>query len=119
MIEINLLPDVKRELLRAQRARTGVIAGAILVSIIAVAIVSLLLLYIFIIQGLRNDLLSTNISQKSEELKQVEDVSELLTIQNQLVKITELNSKKYINSRFLAVWKSRGFVNQFTDFFQT
>ena len=31
MIELNLLPDIKKEFIRAQRTRNKVIAGAILV----------------------------------------------------------------------------------------
>ena len=53
MIEINLVPDVKQELIRAQRVRTGVISMSILVGLAALGIVALLLIWVFAIQAAR------------------------------------------------------------------
>ena len=53
MIEINLIPDVKQELLRAQKGRAVVISASIFASVIAVGVVALLLVYIFGVQGVR------------------------------------------------------------------
>lgn len=99
MIEINLIPDVKQELLKAQRARAVVISASILTSIIAVAVVVLLLIYMFGVQGVRNLYLDDQIKTKGAELSQVEDLSKILTIQNQLQAISDLNGKKNMETR--------------------
>ena len=99
MIEINLIPDVKQELLKAQRMRNTVISTAILVSIISTGLVVLLLVYAFGVQLGRNAILDNQIKNKSAELAQVEDLSRMVTIQNQLGKVTELNDAKAISSR--------------------
>ena len=103
MIEINLVPDVKQELLRAKRARSLVITGAIVTSIIAVAVVVLLLIYIYGFQSIRHVTLDNDIKKQNEQFSKVEDVSKILTIQNQLAKISELNSQKKIDSRIFDV----------------
>lgn len=99
MIEINLIPDVKQELLRAQRTRAMVISTSILVSIITGAVVVLLLLYVFGVQTVRSSILDGQIKDGYAELSQVEDLSKVLTIQNQLTKIDQLNSQKKMDSR--------------------
>lgn len=99
MIEINLIPDVKQELLRAQRSRTMVITGSIFASIVAAGVVVLLLLYVFGVQTVRSNVLDDDIKKGAANLSQVEDLSEMLTIQNQLKKIAELDSQKNISSR--------------------
>jgi hypothetical protein len=99
MIEINLIPDVKQELLKAQHTRAAVISSSILVSIIAGGIVVALALYVFGVQTVRSSLLDGQITDGSTKLSQVEDLSKILTIQNQLTKISELNASKNIDSR--------------------
>lgn len=99
MIEINLVPDVKQELLRAKRARSLVITGAIVTSIIAGSIVAILLIYIYGIQSIRHVTLDNDINKQNEQFVKVEDLSKILTIQNQLATISELNSQKKIDSR--------------------
>lgn len=99
MIEINLIPDVKQELLRAQRARSIVISSSIIASIVAVGVVALFLVYIFGAQTIRGALLDGNIDKKGAELANVEDLPKILTIQNQLKTINSLNDQKNMSSR--------------------
>jgi Tfp pilus assembly protein PilN len=99
MIEINLIPDVKRELLKAQHLRAAVISGSIIASIIAGGLVLLLVLYVFGVQTLRSSVLDGDITKGDKQLSSVEDLSKVLTIQNQLAKISALNADKNINSR--------------------
>ena len=82
MIEINLIPDVKQELLKAQRIRNVVISSSILVSIIAAGVVVLLLVYMFGVQSVRNSLLDSQIKDKYATLSKVDDLSKIITIQN-------------------------------------
>jgi len=99
MIEINLIPDVKRELLQAQRMRATVIFVSIVTSIAAAGVVVALLLYIFGVQNVRGLVLDDQIEEKGKQLSQVEDLSKMLTIQNQLGKIASLNEQKVMASR--------------------
>jgi len=99
MIEINLIPDVKRELIKAQRIRSMVIMGSIAIGVVSVAIVTLLAIYVFTIQAVRSGLADDAINKGSAELTGVEDLSKTITIQNQLTKISNLHSNKKIDSR--------------------
>ena len=106
MIEINLVPDIKQELIKAQRIRSTVITGSIGVGIISVAIVTMLAMYVFTVQAVRSGLADNAIKQGSADLTSVPDLSKTLTIQNQLTKISDLNNSKKIDSRifdFLSV----------------
>jgi len=98
MIEINLVPDVKQELLRAQHTRAVVISSSIITSIVAVGIVVLILLYMGT-QVVRGRVADDNISKKGEQFASIEDLSKILTIQNQLSAINSLNGKKHMDSR--------------------
>jgi len=99
MIEINLIPDVKQELIRARRIRSAVVSGAIITSIVAVAIVAVLSIYVFAVQTVRNNIADQAIKDGGSKLASVEDLSKMLTIQNQLTKMSAFNDDKSINSR--------------------
>jgi len=99
MIEINLVPDVKQELIKAQRVRASVISMAIIVGIVAVAVVVLLAVWVFGVQTARNVLTDNSIKDESRKLSSVEDVSNTLTIQNQLSKLSAMHDSKNIDSR--------------------
>ena len=99
MIEINLVPDVKQELLKAQRMRAAVVSAAIIASIISVGVVVLLLVYVYGVQFGRHVFLDNQIKTKAGELAKVEDLSQMVTIQNQLGKISDLNAQKNVSSR--------------------
>lgn len=103
MIEVNLVPDVKQELIRAQRVRTSVISLAIFTSIIAVGLVVLLAVWVFAVQTVRHNLTDEDIKKKSKELALVEDVNNTLTIQNQLNKLQSMHDDKKIDSRIFDV----------------
>ncbi|MFZ1250356.1 MAG: hypothetical protein WAR37_02825 [Candidatus Microsaccharimonas sp.] len=103
MIEINLIPDVKRDLLKAQRTRAAVVTVAIFTSIIAGGVVVLLVLYMLGVQTIRGAYLDGEIKTQAAKLESVEDLSKILTIQHQLSKISELNDQKNIDSRVFDV----------------
>lgn len=106
MIEINLVPDVKQELLRAQKARNAVISLAVVISVIAVGVVALLAVWIFLVQGVRGYALDGSIKDRSAKLAGVEDVNNTLTIQNQLDKLETMHAEKAINSRVFDLLKT-------------
>lgn len=99
MIEINLVPDVKQELLKAQRVRSTVIAFSIIIGVISITIVVLLSIYVFGVQKVRDDMANDAIKKGITKLQSVKDLSKVLTIQNQLQKMSSLNSNKKISSR--------------------
>jgi len=103
MIEINLVPDVKRDLLKAQRIRSTVISFSVFLGIGFSVIVAILSAYTFGVQTVRGTILDEAINKGSSELASVEDLSKTLTIQNQLTKISALHANKSITSRVFDV----------------
>lgn len=103
MIEINLVPDVKQELINAQRVRTTVISLSILAGLAAIAVVVLLAVWVFGVQAARGALSDDTIKKESDKLAQVDDISNTLTIQNQLNKLPEMHNNKSIDSRIFDV----------------
>lgn len=99
MIEINLVPDVKQELLRAQRVRNAVISLSVVVSVIAIGAVVLLVVWVLLVQGVRDFALNKTIEERSREFAGIEDVENTLTIQNQLAKLDKMHNDKKIDSR--------------------
>ncbi len=106
MIEINLIPDVKQELLDAQSSRAKVISLSIIVGIVSIAAVVLLAGYVFGVQTVRSSLADGDITKKSDELSKVEDLSKTITIQNQLTKISDIHNSIKINSRIFDVLRA-------------
>lgn len=103
MIEINLVPDVKQELIKAQRVRASVISIVILIGIVAVGIVVVLAMWVFAVQTARDIITDNTIKSESQKLSSVEDVSTTLTIQNQLTKLAEMHDSKHIDSRLFDI----------------
>lgn len=106
MIEINLVPDVKQELIRAERVRSIVISMTILIGIIAVGLVLLLSLWVFGIQTARGALTDRTIETENAKLAAVEDLESSLTIQNQLSTLPSLHEDKQVNARIFDVLRA-------------
>jgi len=103
MIEINLVPDVKQELIKAQRVRAGVISMSIVVGIAAVGIVVVLALWVFAVQTARSVISDGTIKSESQKLSSVPDISHTLTIQNQLAQLSKMHDDKHIDSRIFDI----------------
>ena len=102
MIEINLLPNVKRELLKTRAMRNRVISISFLVggaSIAAVVVLALIFGSQIAAEAVQNGV----IKDRNDKLMAVEDLNKVVTIQNQLTKINEQHSGKKINSRIFDV----------------
>lgn len=98
MIQLNLLPDVKMEYIKAQRARGLVISASILITLAAIAILVLLLA----IDGLQKKHLSDlshDIATQSSKLQHEPQINKMLTVQNQLESLTALHAAKPAVSR--------------------
>jgi len=107
MIQLNLLPDVKLEFIRAQRTSRMIISVALLVTAGAVTILVLLLSF----GGLQKKHLSDlnkDITTKSSQLKNQPQIDRILTIQNQLASLNTLHDQKPAASRLF------NYLNQVT-----
>ena len=103
MIRLNLLPDIKRDYIRARRAEARVITLATLVSIAAIAGIVVLAIWVYGAQSLQKSLLNSSIEKKMVELKSKKDINKYVTIQNQLSQIDTLHDKKVILSRLFDI----------------
>lgn len=102
MIEINLLPNVKRELLKTRAMRNRVISISFLLggaSIAAVVVLALILGSQIAAEAVQSGV----IKDRNDKLMAVEDLNKVVTIQHQLTKINEQHSGKKINSRIFDV----------------
>ncbi len=102
MIEINLLPNVKRELLKTRAMRNRVISISFLVggaSIAAVVVLALILGSQIAAEAVQSGV----IKDRNDKLMAVEDLNKVVTIQHQLTKINEQHSRKRLNSRIFDV----------------
>ena len=102
MIEINLLPNVKRELLKTRVMRNRVISISCLVggaSIAAVVVLALILGSQIAAEAVQSGV----IKDRNDKLMAVEDLNKVVTIQHQLTKINEQHSGKKLNSRIFDV----------------
>lgn len=98
-VEVNLVPDVKFEFIRAEIIRSRVTTVAILAIIAAAVAVALLSLVTF---GLQSYLVSSadkKIEEQFQIYKDYTGVNQIITIQNQLSKIDDLHQGKPISSR--------------------
>ena len=102
MIEINLLPNVKRELLKTRAMRNRVISISFLVggaSIAAVVVLALILGSQIAAEAVQSGV----VKDRNDKLMAVEDLNKVVTIQHQLTKINEQHSRKKLNSRIFDV----------------
>lgn len=99
MIEINLLPDVKKEFINAQRTRNTVISVAILVSIAAGVVTLLLAATVYGGQTAVMAAQTESIKKKKDELASKPEIDKYLTVQNQLKNIDALHVSKPLYSQ--------------------
>lgn len=98
MIEINLIPNVKRELLKTKAARNRVISLSFLIGGGAIAAIVALSI-IFVGQIAAEAVQDGSIKDKNDKLTSITDINKVVTIQNQLSKISDQHNSKKINSR--------------------
>ena len=93
MIELNLLPDIKLEYLKAQRTRRLVLSIAVIASVASIA----LLLLLLSVDGLQKKHLSdlnNDIKDETQQLQGKPDINKILTVQNQLESLKALHDGK-------------------------
>ena len=105
MFEINLVPDVKAEMIRAQKMRNLVFFMATVVSIIALGLVLLL----FSIKAGQDIILNGKDAQlelMSAKLEDFDGLDELLTVQSQLANLDVIKNNKMLLSRVFTALSS-------------
>lgn len=103
MIEINLLPDIKQEMLNARRMRDQVVVISIITTAVAATVVLIMVMVVFVVQGLIISGQKTQIETDFASYKNYTGASELLTLQNQLAKLSDIHDKKSIMSRIFVL----------------
>lgn len=103
MIQINLIPDVKLKLIRAQRQRNVIVSVAILATIFTASLVVLTAVYVFGVQGFRDSAANQEIKEQYGTLRSVQDLDKTITIQNQLARIDKTHTDKQLTSRILSI----------------
>lgn len=102
MIQLNLLPDIKKELVRAQRMRAKVTMAAIVASLLAIGLLILSAAWVYAVQPITLKYTRDSIDQNEQLLRQKKDTRKYLTLQNQLSALPELHGNKTIASRLMA-----------------
>lgn len=102
MIEINLIPDVKREFLKARTTRNAVVSLSTLIGIIALGLVVILGLA-FGGQAAWGHSRDQAIKQEADKLMSIEDINKTVTIQQQLASIDQHHETKLVHSRLFDV----------------
>lgn len=122
MIELNLLPDVKLEYIKTQRARRLTLTVAMLVTAASIALLILLLGFDGLQKKHLNDL-NHDINTETSQLQGKPNINQILTVQNQLNSLTALHAGKFAASRVFdylnALTPASVSINDFTiDFTQ-
>ena len=102
MIQLNLLPDIKKEFINAQKTRAVVVSSSILITLGAIGLSVVLFIYVTFLQQLQISLATGDIKSKTQQLNGIADLDKYLTIQNQLAALPELHDQKGIYSRLLS-----------------
>lgn len=102
MIQINLIPDIKQEMLKAQRTRRMAISISIMVGIAAAGVV-VALGVVLGVQLVYANTTNASIQTEYKALKNIDNIEDVLTIQNQLSTIQSYQDKRTMDSRIFDV----------------
>jgi Tfp pilus assembly protein PilN len=105
MVQINLLPDVKVEFVKARRLKRTIILVCALISGLALAVFILLFVTVTVVQKQHLSNLEEDIKTYTDQLESTPDIAKILTIQNQLNSLTKLHDDKPVTSRIFTYIK--------------
>ncbi len=102
MSQINLLPDVKREYLKAQQMKRAFTVVSVLITVAVVS--ALILLFIFVQFGQPRHIknVQTDINASISKLKPTKDAVKIVTVQGVLEQIPGLEDKEPTTSRLFS-----------------
>lgn len=98
-VQFNLLPDIKIQYLKAKRQKHLVVLGSVVATVISLTVLVLLLSTVYGLQKKNINDLNADIKTASRELQDTEDLTKILTVQNQLKALPGLHDKKVVSSR--------------------
>lgn len=101
MIQLNLLPDIKKQVIKAQRMRLKVIATSVSIAVVSGGVLALAAFYVYAGQPLQIMFARGDIAKYSEELQRKTDAKKYLTLQNQLAALPALHENKLVDSRLM------------------
>jgi len=99
MITLNLLPDIKKEHVKAQRFKRLIMLTSLAVSAVCILLVVLLFMLVNVAQRYHINRLTDDIEEHTQSLQEIKDLDKILTIQNQLNMLPQLHDQKPIVSR--------------------
>lgn len=106
MIQVNLLPDLKREYLHAQQTKHSFIVASVLASIIALGALVFIFVYVQFLQPQHRQNLQTDIDAKVSEMKSLKDAPKIVSVQGALEQLPGLQDKKWLSSRLFEYIKA-------------
>src|SRR6056297_437977 len=108
MIQFNLLPDVKKEYIKARRTKRLIMTSSLVASAASIGVVFLLFLTVQVAQKGNISDLTDDIQSELNSLQSTEDLDQMLTVQNQLNTLPGLHQQKPETSRLF------GYLTQVT-----
>jgi Tfp pilus assembly protein PilN len=108
MIQFNLLPDIKIQYLKARRQKHMVVLASTIIIIVAIVAMGILVGIVFGMQKKSISDLNADIKTESAKLESTEDLTKILTVQNQLKALPDLHDQKAVAKRLF------GYVSQIT-----
>lgn len=108
MVQFNLLPDVKLQYIKSRRTQHLVTFIATITGAAAVGVLVMSMFVVYFAQKQHIAALSKDIKKYTTEIKNVDDIERMLTVQNQLNTLTSLHENKPVTSRLF------GYIQQTT-----
>lgn len=108
MIEVNLLPSVKKDFLKAQQMKHTVIVASALISVASLISLILLFSYVQVVQPQHQKNVQADIDRALKEVKDKQDAVRVVTVQGALESLPSLQDQKQISSNLFT------YVSNFT-----
>lgn len=106
MIQFNLLPNVKLEYIKAQRIKRAVVAIS---GIVVGACIVFILILVSTVYGLQRghiNRVTEDIEKTATDIKSIDQIDRILTVQNQLISVNDLHADKPVTSRVFSFIES-------------
>jgi len=98
-IQFNLLPDVKLQFDKAKRIQSLVFRVAVIASAVSLGLFLLMLIMVDVVQKSQLNSATKTETTTSSQLKNIPNLSQIITIQNQLKTLVGLHQAKHVSSR--------------------
>lgn len=108
MVQLNLLPDIKLEYVKASRVKYLLSFVSVVVGGIALTVFLFSLFYVNVVQKKSINDIDADTKERSSELSKVKDLDKMLTVQTQVDTLKTLHENKPVASRLF------GFITQVT-----